>query len=111
MPEVTSGWGRLTWDQSQWGGATLLNTGWGAKNFGENEWGDLSNVSFTLTGVSTTTATSSLSITVENFAGWGSDSWGFENFVLNEEGVFYPLTTYAVRGGLIPTRWCRGVWS
>ena len=24
-----SGWGRLTWDQSQWGGSTVLATGWG----------------------------------------------------------------------------------
>ena len=72
MPDVASGWGRLDFGQSIWGEATILNTGWGAKNFGENEWGDLSNVSFTLTGVSTTTATGS--VTIPLVQGWGSDT-------------------------------------
>ena len=36
---VTSGWGRLTWDQSQWGGSTILNTGWGAQSWdSEGDW-------------------------------------------------------------------------
>ena len=94
MPDVASGWGRLDFGQSIWGEATILNTGWGATNFGENEWGDLSNVSFTLTGVSTTTAIGSVSITVENFAGWGSDTWGFENW--GESSLDVSLTGVSV---------------
>ena len=39
---VTSGWGRLTWDQSQWGGSTILNTGWGAQSWGDSELYQLS---------------------------------------------------------------------
>ena len=40
---VTSGWGRLTWDQANWGDAVTLKTGWGAKAWGEDEWGQLSD--------------------------------------------------------------------
>ena len=40
---VTSGWGRLTWDQANWGDAVTLKTGWGAKSWGEDEWGQLSD--------------------------------------------------------------------
>ena len=47
--------------------------------WGENSW--QSNVTtVSLTGVQSTSSTSSLLITVENFEGWGSDTWGFENW-------------------------------
>ena len=38
---VDSGWGRLTWDQANWGDATTLKVGWGAKSWGEDECGEL----------------------------------------------------------------------
>jgi hypothetical protein len=70
---VTSGWGRLTWDQSQWGGSTVLLEGWGARAWSENEWGELGDVTVTLTGVS---ATVSLGDSEEfNETGWGRLAW------------------------------------
>ena len=60
---VTSGWGRLTWDQSQWGGSTIVNVGWGAQSWnGEGGWGDLSDQTITLDGQSLTTSLGSSSI-------------------------------------------------
>ena len=41
MPDVSSGWGRLTWDQANWDRAITLKTGWGAKSWGEDEWDEL----------------------------------------------------------------------
>ena len=38
---VTSGWGRLTWNQANWNEATTLKTGWGAQAWGDGEWGEL----------------------------------------------------------------------
>ena len=55
MPEVTSGWGRLTWDQSQWGGSTVLQTGWGSDSWGDENWGE-SSLDVSLTGLSTTSS-------------------------------------------------------
>ena len=73
MPDVTSGWGRLTWDQSQWGGAEVLLKGWGARSWSENEWGELGDVIITPTGVS---ATTSLGNSEQfNETGWGRLSW------------------------------------
>ena len=41
---VTSGWGRLTWNQANWNEATTLKTGWGAQQWsGDGGWGDLSD--------------------------------------------------------------------
>ena len=71
---VTSGWGRLTWDQSQWGGATVLKTGWGAKSWNDGEWGTLVNETITLTGLSTTTSVGDLE--AFNETGWGRLTWG-----------------------------------
>ena len=70
---VTSGWGRLTWDQSQWGGSTVLLRGWGARSWSENEWGELGDVIVTPTGLS---ATTSLGDSEEfNESGWGRQKW------------------------------------
>ena len=62
MPDVTSGWGRLTWNQANWGDATTLKTGWGAQAWsGEGGWGDLSDQTITLDGQSSTTNVGSFS--------------------------------------------------
>ena len=65
---VTSGWGRLTWDQSQWDGSTILNLGWGAKSWNDGEWGELNDVTVSLTGQSITTG-----FGVE---GWSNNAYG-----------------------------------
>ena len=57
---VDSGWGRLTWGQAYWNEATPLAVGFGAQSWGSSEWGDLSDVTFTLTGLSAATAVGSL---------------------------------------------------
>ena len=48
MPDVSSGWGRLTWGQAGWNEATVLTQGWGAKSWNDGEWGDLSDETITL---------------------------------------------------------------
>ena len=53
---MATGWGRLTWGQSDWGDTNVYATGWGAKSWGDGEWGDLSDQTVTLTGVSATTS-------------------------------------------------------
>ena len=50
---VTSGWGRLTWDQANWNEATTLKVGWGAQAWnGGGAWGQTSNQVVSLTGQS-----------------------------------------------------------
>ena len=73
---VTSGWGRLTWDQSQWGGSTILNTGWGAQSWdSEGDWGELSNQTITLDGQSSTTSVNAEGTLSFNETGWGRITW------------------------------------
>ena len=71
MPDVTSGWGRLTWDQSQWGGSTVLTTGFGAEDWNNGSWGQINDEIIFPTGIS---ATVSLGDAVAYSAqGWGRD--------------------------------------
>jgi len=83
MPDVSSGWGRLTWDQSSWGGSTVLAQGWGAKSWGDSEWGQLSDETITLTSLSSTTAVGTLSVEIR--PGWGTLSWGINGWGSVEE--------------------------
>ena len=65
MPDVTSGWGRLTWGQANWNEATTLKVGWGAKSWGEDEWGELKDaVVVDPTGVSFSASIGSVSTAV-----------------------------------------------
>ena len=68
MPDVSSGWGRLTWGQANWNEATTLKQGWGAKSWGEDEWGQLSDAVAQPTGLSITSSvgsiTNAISVTV-----------------------------------------------
>jgi hypothetical protein len=42
VPDVSSGWGRLTWGQANWNEATTLTQGWGAEAWGSGgSWGDV----------------------------------------------------------------------
>ena len=41
---VSSGWGRLTWDQANWNEAVTFKTGWGAQAWNDGEWGELKDV-------------------------------------------------------------------
>ena len=45
---MATGWGRLTWGQSDWGVTNVYAQGWGAKSWNDGEWGDLSDQTVTL---------------------------------------------------------------
>ena len=52
MPDVASGWGRLTYGQAHWGDATTIKQGWGRLDWGSQAYGDSPTV--TLSGISAT---------------------------------------------------------
>jgi len=64
MPDVSSGWGRLTWGQANWNEATTLKQGWGAKSWGEDEWGQLSDAVAQPTGLSITSSVGSITAAI-----------------------------------------------
>ena len=59
---VTSGWGRLTWNQANWNEATTLKTGWGAKSWGEDEWNELKDAVAQPSGLSITSSIGSVDV-------------------------------------------------
>ena len=79
-----------TWGTNRWGTTNAFTLGWGAQSWGDSEWGELNDATVTLTGVSTTTAIGSVSVTAEINAGWGQDGWGVENW--GASGLTVPLT-------------------
>ena len=52
MPDVSEGWGRLTWGQAGWNEATTIQQGWGRLEWNSQAWGDSPTVS--ITGLSMT---------------------------------------------------------
>ena len=40
MPDVASGWGRLTYGQANWDQANLIKFGWGRLSWDDNVYGD-----------------------------------------------------------------------
>ena len=69
---MSTGWGRLTWGQADWGDSNTIQQGWGRLEWGSQSYGDSPTV--TLTGVS---ATASLgTIEIVHYPGWGTLSWG-----------------------------------
>ena len=80
---VTSGWGRLTWNQANWNEATTLKTGWGAQSWsGEGGWGDLSDQTISLTGLSITSSIGSVDVPDQVITPTGQFLLGF--FYFNE---------------------------
>ena len=49
MPDVASGWGRLTYGQANWGDAVTIKQGWGRLGWGSQAYGDSPTV--TLSGL------------------------------------------------------------
>jgi len=83
MPDVASGWGRLTYGQANWGDATTIKQGWGRLAWGSQAYGDSPTV--TLSGLQ---ATSSIgSPYVEIRPGWGTLDWGENGWGSVEEGI------------------------
>ena len=59
---VSSGWGRLTWDQANWNEAVTLKTGWGAQAWNDGEWGELKDAIAFPTGLSITSNVGSVDV-------------------------------------------------
>jgi len=83
MPDVASGWGRLTYGQANWGDATTIKQGWGRLDWGSQAYGDSPTV--TLSGLSATTSVGAP--TVEVRPGWGTLDWGENGWGSVEEGI------------------------
>jgi hypothetical protein len=83
VPDVSEGWGRLTWGQAGYGQATTIQEGWGRLAWGKQAYGDSPLV--TLSGLSATTSVGSL--TVEVRPGWGTLDWGENGWGSVEEGI------------------------
>ena len=83
MPDVSEGWGRLTWGQAGYGQATTIQEGWGRLAWGKQAYGDSPLV--TLSGVSATTSVGAP--TVEVRPGWGTLDWGENGWGSVEEGI------------------------
>ena len=84
MPDVASGWGRLTYGQANWGDAVTIKQGWGRLGWGSQAYGDSPTV--TLSGLSATTSVGT-DITVEVRPGWGTLDWGENGWGSVEEGI------------------------
>ena len=83
MPDVASGWGRLTYGQANWGDATTIKEGWGRYTWGTQAYGDAPTA--TLSGQVATSAVGSP--TVEIRPGWGTLDWGENGWGSVEEGI------------------------
>ena len=70
---MATGWGILTWGQSDRRDTNVYATGWGAKSWGEANWGDLSDETVSISGVSATTSVGTVDAYVH--PGWGSLNW------------------------------------
>jgi len=83
MPDVASGWGRLTYGQAHWGDAETIKQGWGRLTYGSQAYGDSPTV--TLSGVSATASVGAPTIEVR--PGWGTLDWGENGWGSVEEGI------------------------
>ena len=64
----------------------MSNT-WGNFTWGFNQWNDLSNVSFSITGIPVSADLASVTTTEELNTGWGSDTWGTETWGQSGQAV------------------------
>ena len=83
MPDVASGWGRLTYGQANWGDAVTIKQGWGRLAWGSQAYGDSPTV--TLSGISATASVGTP--TGEIRPGWGTLDWGENGWGSVEEGI------------------------
>jgi hypothetical protein len=83
VPDVSEGWGRLTWGQAGYGQATTIQQGWGRLGWGKQAYGDSPIV--TLSGLSATTSVGAPTIEVR--PGWGTLDWGENGWGSVEEGI------------------------
>ena len=81
---VSSGWGRLTWNQANWNEATTLKTGWGAQAWSDGEWGELKDAIALPTG---------LSITSNEISNTSGSAYSAGGATLTNSGVSLSSTT------------------
>ena len=83
MPDVASGWGRLTYGQANWGDAVTIKQGWGRLDWGSQAYGDSPTV--TLSGLSATTSVGIPEVEIR--PGWGTLNWGENGWGTVDEGI------------------------
>ena len=83
MPDVASGWGRLTYGQANWGDAATIKQGWGRLAWGSQAYGDSPTV--TLSGLSATASVGTPEVEVR--PGWGTLNWGENGWGSVDEGI------------------------
>jgi len=96
MPDVASGWGRLTYGQANWGDATTIKEGWGRYTWGTQAYGDAPTA--TLSGQVATSAVGTP--TVEIRPGWGTLDWGENGWGSVEEGIENLIAPSAITSSL-----------
>ena len=97
MPDVSEGWGRLTWGQAGWNDAQTIEQGWGRETWGYQSWGDTPIV--TLTGLTATTSLGVPDELIEVKPGWGTLNWGQNGWGSVESAVFN-LTGFSLTASL-----------
>ena len=103
-------WGAGNWSANLWGIEEAFALGWGAQAWNDGEWGALNDVTFTLTGQSTTSSIGSPTITTEINTGWGQDGWGVENW--GQSGLVVALTGVEATTGIgEDVSWGKQTWG
>ena len=106
----TDFWGAGNWSANLWGIEETFALGWGAQAWNNGEWGKLNDITFTLTGVSSTSSTGSPTITTEINTGWGQDTWGAENW--GQSGITVALTGVEATTGIgEDVSWGKQTWG
>ena len=104
-------WGAGNWSANLWGIEEAFNVGWGAQVWNDRDWGELNDINLTLTGVSTTTAIGSVSVTAEINTGWGQDGWGVENWGQSGQTVVIVSGVQATTGIGEDVSWGKQTWG
>jgi len=103
-------WGAGNWSANLWGIEEAFSLGWGAQAWNDGEWGELNDVTFTLTGVSSTSTIGSPTISTEINTGWGQDGWGVENW--GASGLTIELTGVEATTGIgEDVSWGKQTWG
>jgi hypothetical protein len=103
-------WGAGNWSANLWGIEEAFALGWGAQAWNDGEWGSLNDVTFTLTGLSSTSTIGSPTISTEINTGWGQDGWGVENW--GQSGITVELTGVEATTGIgEDVSWGKQTWG
>ena len=103
-------WGAGNWSANRWGIKDAFVLGWGAQSWNDGEWGELNDVSFSVTGVSTTASVGSVSVDAQIAIGWGQDGWGVENY--GQSGLTVEVTAPdAIQSNISANAWNDASWG